>query len=94
MVNIEIVDLSQHGVTLPNGRVGMVIAQPFLSLTDVEPYQCTLQAKPSQLAVLTDTLAVARAALHGEEPIEPGGRSLAVGGHDQPGPLVVRARRG
>lgn len=67
MVNIEIVDLSQHGVTLPNGRVGMVIAQPFLSLTDVEPYQCTLQAKPSQLAVLTDTLAVARAALHGED---------------------------
>ncbi len=66
MVKIKIVDLSQCGVTLPSDRVGMVIVQPFLSLTDVEPYQCTALAKPSQLAVLTDTLAVARAAQHGE----------------------------
>ncbi len=46
----------------------MVIAQPHLPvslLTSAEPYQCTAQAKPQQLAVLAETLAVARAARHG-----------------------------
>jgi hypothetical protein len=65
MVHIETVDLSSRGVTLPSDRVGMVIAQPYLSLSGVEPYQCTAQAKPQQLTVLTDTLSVARAARHG-----------------------------
>lgn len=65
MVHIETVDLSTRGVTLPSDRVGMVIAQPYLSLTAAEPYQCTAQAKPQQLAVITDTLQVARAARHG-----------------------------
>jgi len=68
MVHIETVDLSSRSVTLPSDRVGMVIAQPHLphlSLTPTEPYQCTAQAKPQQLAVLTETLAVARAAQHG-----------------------------
>ncbi len=67
MVHIETIDLSLRGVTLPSDRVGMVIAQPFLSLTDAEPYQCTPQAKPEQLAMLADTLAVARDAPHGEQ---------------------------
>lgn len=65
MVHIETVDLSLRDVTLPSDRVGMVIAQPYLSLTAAEPFQCTAQAKPQQLAVLTDTLEVARAARHG-----------------------------
>jgi hypothetical protein len=68
MVHIETVDLSARGVTLPRDRVGMVIAQPHLpctSLTAEEPYQCTDQARPQQLAALTETLAVARAARHG-----------------------------
>jgi hypothetical protein len=43
----------------------MVIAQPYLSLTTTEPYRCTQQAKPQQLATLAKTLAVARAASHG-----------------------------
>lgn len=65
MIHIETVDLSQRDLTLPNDRVGMVIAQPYLSLTTTEPYQCVAQAKNQQLAMLTDTLAVARAARHG-----------------------------
>ena len=65
MVHVETIDLALRGVTLPSDRVGMVIAQPYLSLTQVEPYQCTPQSKLSQLAVLTDTLAVARAVEHG-----------------------------
>ena len=65
MVHIETVDLSTRGVTFPSDRVGMVIAQPYLSLTAAEPYQCTTQAKPQQLAMITDTLQVAHAAQHG-----------------------------
>lgn len=65
MIHIETVDLTLRNVTLPSDRVGMVIAQPYLSLTAAEPYQCTPQVKPQQLSVLPDTLAVARAARHG-----------------------------
>jgi hypothetical protein len=65
MVHVETIDLASRGVTLPSDRVGMVIAQPHLSLTVAEPYQCTTQSKQLQLAVLTDTLTVARAVRHG-----------------------------
>jgi hypothetical protein len=68
MVHIETIDLSLLGVTLPSDRVGMVIAQPYLpdsSLSAVEPFQWTAEAKPQQLAVLTETLAIARSNLHG-----------------------------
>lgn len=65
VIHIETVDLSLRGVTLPSDRVGMVIAQPYLSLTATEPYRCTPETKARQLAVLTETLAVARAARHG-----------------------------
>jgi hypothetical protein len=66
MVHIETVDLSARGVTLPGERVGMVIAQPYLLLTDAEPYKCTPAVKTQQLQVLTDTLNVALDARHGE----------------------------
>ena len=68
MVHIETIDLSPRNITLPRDRVGMVIAQPYLplvSLTAAEPYQCTRQARPQQLALLAETLAVARDARHG-----------------------------
>jgi len=65
MIHVETVDLRQLDIILPSHRVGMVIAQPYLLLTDVEPYKCTAQSKPHQLEVLTDTLSVARAARHG-----------------------------
>lgn len=68
MVHIETIDLSLLGVTLPSDRVGMVIAQPYLpdtSLSAAEPYQWTEQAKPQQLAVLAETLTIARSNQHG-----------------------------
>lgn len=65
MVHIEPVDLSLLGVGLPSDRVGMVIAQPYLSLTPAEPYQCTAATKPQQLQMLADTLKVSRAVQHG-----------------------------
>src|SRR5438552_2142901 len=65
MIAIETIDLGPRGVTLPSDRVGMVIAQPYLRLTPHEPYKCTEGAKGDQLAVLTETLAVARAPAHG-----------------------------
>jgi hypothetical protein len=43
----------------------MVIVQPHLLLTAVEPYRCAAQAKPRQLAMLSETLEVARAVRHG-----------------------------
>ena len=65
MIRIETVDLSSRGVTLPSDRVGMVIAQPYLTLTPNEPYRCTIATKAEQLEVLTKTLDVSRAATHG-----------------------------
>lgn len=67
IVQIKALDLSEFGFKLPDDRVGMVIAQPFMphtSLTTTEPYHCIEQAGPQQLAALTKTLEVARAALH------------------------------
>jgi hypothetical protein len=43
----------------------MVIVQPHLSLTEVEPYRCKAQAKTQQLAMISETLDVSRAAQHG-----------------------------
>ncbi len=57
--------LSTRNVTLPSDRVGMVIAQPHLSLTDTEPYRCIPAARGQQLAMLTETLAVAKSNRHG-----------------------------
>ena len=65
MVHVETIDLSSRGVTLPNDRVGMVVAQPYLSLTLTEPFRCTPEAKSQQMRMLTDTLDVAIAAGHG-----------------------------
>jgi hypothetical protein len=65
MVYVETIDLASRGVVLPNDRVGMVIAQPYLSLTATEPYRCAPAAQAAQLACLDATLAVSRSASHG-----------------------------
>ena len=65
VIHVETIDLSARGVMLPSDRVGMVIAQPYLSLTSTEPYRCTAEAKPRQMQMITDTLTVAIAAGHG-----------------------------
>ena len=64
-MNVETVDLSGRGVKLPSDRVGMVLAQPCLKLTSSEPYRCEADARQEQLAVLDETLKVARQATHG-----------------------------
>lgn len=65
MIGVKTVDLSSRGVTLPSDRVGMVIAQPYLTLTPGEPYRCEPATKERQLEVLTKTLDVSKAAPHG-----------------------------
>lgn len=65
MVHVETVDLSSRNVTLPSDRVGMVFAQPFLSLTDTEPFCCRPEARAQQLALLVNTLKISRDASHG-----------------------------
>jgi hypothetical protein len=64
-VKIETVDLATRGVRLPSNRVGMVVAQPFVTLSETEPYRWTATGKPKQLKVLADTLAISRTARHG-----------------------------
>ena len=65
MVHIETVDLTVRGLALPSDRVGMVIAQPHVSLTADEPFQCAPATLIQQLALITRTLDIARAAPHG-----------------------------
>jgi hypothetical protein len=67
MVRIETIDLSSRNVEFPEDRVGMVIAQPFLSLSEVEPYRCTEEAKPAQLAGIKRTLEISLLAHHDSE---------------------------
>lgn len=64
MIKVETVDLASRGIELPSDRVGMVIAQPYLTLTNHEPYKCIETAKQAQLAVLSETLTVARTPTH------------------------------
>ena len=65
MLHVETIDLSLLGVEFPHDRVGMVLAQPFVSLTPVEPYTCIPAAKLQQLAMIRETLTVSRAMHHG-----------------------------
>ncbi len=68
MVHVEFVNLSERGIRFPHDRVGMVVAQPYLpraSFTEEEPYQFVPEAKQQQLAVLDETLVVARLSHHG-----------------------------
>ena len=66
MIHVETIDLCSRGVILPCDRIGMVIAQPCLDLTDVEPFKCTAHSKALQLTVLTETLMLSKAVRHGE----------------------------
>lgn len=67
MINVSRVDLTDRGVIIPHDRVGVVIAQPHLTLTQHEPYRTPLAGKPELLRNLTATLAVSRAAPHQAE---------------------------
>ena len=56
VVHVETIDLTGRGITLPGDRVGMVIAQPYLSLTIAEPYRCTPEARVQILEGVANTL--------------------------------------
>ena len=58
-------DLSSLGVVLPPTHTGMVLAQPYLELTDQEPFRCTPQSRSRNLESLKAVLDVARTAPHG-----------------------------
>jgi hypothetical protein len=65
MVDVQSVDLAPLGIMLPSDRVGMVVCQPHVSLTNAEPYRCVDAAKPRALQAIVDTLHVARSNSHG-----------------------------
>ena len=67
MIHISRVDLTERGILLPHDRVGMVIAQPHLTLTQQEPYRINPAGKPELLGNLSATLAVSRDAPHQAE---------------------------
>jgi len=67
MIHISRVDLSEREILLPHDRVGMVIAQPYLTLTEQEPFRTVAASKAELMADLTATMAVARAAPHQAE---------------------------
>ena len=45
MAHIETIDVAALAVLLPNGRLGMVLAQPYLSPTPTKPYRFIEQAE-------------------------------------------------
>lgn len=65
MIKVTTVDLNSFNVILPYDRVGMVIAQPYVTLTPTEPYRHTETAKAELLLAIKQTLDVAIAAHHG-----------------------------
>jgi hypothetical protein len=64
-MHVEEVDLTVRGLNLPTGAIGMVVAQPFLKLTQAEPYSCDPEQRESQIAIIRSTLDIAKAASHG-----------------------------
>ena len=64
IVTIE-ADLVPLGIVLPPTHTGMVLAQPYLELTDQEPFRCKPKSRPRSLESLEAVLDVARTAPHG-----------------------------
>lgn len=65
MVSVFDVDLGQLGVHFPRDRVGMVVAQPDVSLTATEPFRTTEATKHRALQYIDNALAVALGRFHG-----------------------------
>jgi hypothetical protein len=66
MVHIIRVDLTTRGLVLPSDRVGMVLAQPHLRLTEQEPFVCLPERKNRLMAALRKTLDVSKGNHHGQ----------------------------
>lgn len=64
--HVQEVDLVSAGIQLPPDLVGIVVMQPFLSLTR-EPFRCQSARKAEQIAALERTLEIAKTRDHGAE---------------------------
>ena len=64
MLHVEVVDLSSRGIALPGNKVGMVMAQPHLTLTRAEPFRWATSQRARQMEVLAATLNLAESAPH------------------------------
>ena len=64
MLAVQTINLANFGVRLPADRIGVVMSQPFLSLTAQEPYVTEPQAVPRQIASIVRTLEVAKSGPH------------------------------
>lgn len=67
MVRVIEVDLGQLGVRFPRSEVGMVIAQPHVEFSTVEPFPILPELRDGALAGIGTTLAIARNCDHGAE---------------------------
>jgi len=65
VVHVQEIDLNLLGLKIPSGNVGVVMMQPFLRLTNVEPYRCRDEAKREQISAIKRTLEIARNPDHG-----------------------------
>ena len=65
MVSIENVDLRPLGVEIPADRIGIVVAQLFVTLTNKEPFVATDASAAAQLAAIRRTLEISKARPHG-----------------------------
>lgn len=65
MVTIKEVNLDSLGVTFPESGVGMVVAQPFLSLGEQPPFACLPEHRKRLLDCVDATLSVSKARRHG-----------------------------
>lgn len=62
---INEIDLNEDGVVLPDGKVGIVIAQPWIELTEHEPFKILANKIDAQLEVIRRTIEIAKARHHG-----------------------------
>jgi hypothetical protein len=67
MVSVVELDLGQLGVRLPLNGVGIVVAQPYVELTEYEPFVCQPERRARALECIDATLAVARSRAHRAE---------------------------
>ena len=62
MIHVEEIDLN---LTIPQDGIGVVCMQPYVELSDAEPYHWLTPSKPAQLERIRRTLEIAKRAPHG-----------------------------
>lgn len=67
MVEVIDIDLKRLGLSLPRGEVAIVLAQPYVSLEPVEPFNWVSTERQRALECIDEALAVSRSCAHGAE---------------------------